>query len=383
MGRGNVMNTSIVVCGQKFNIGSRVVLWNESKGFNGYDTSQYSFRDKTANTTTIIKGKRYSNRSSDANLDLQELQEIVKQLFLHHSGLYRAETTFNVLHKQRKLSCHFILDDDGVLYQTLDLKEKAWHGGVCNSVSIGVEIDSRALAGKFPFAYSKANQEKYKVGPRKKRQDNIQGVDILGYEYSEPQYRTLIRLGITILEVFPKIKSNPEFPKNKEGKICKRKVNYPEKHNGFICHFHITTNKVDPIAFDFDRFLLGVKNKDFNQPTTFKDNVKKIEEPNEDLENLALTDTLGVDDILFPAPDTNTKIVLGKLPALNTIREIQAGLVELGYDTGGIDGLYGRKTISAIKSFQKRHRLNADGVLGDKTKRKLEQALRLKRGLNG
>ncbi len=32
-------NTSIIVCGKKFDIGTRVVLWNEKNGLNGYDTS--------------------------------------------------------------------------------------------------------------------------------------------------------------------------------------------------------------------------------------------------------------------------------------------------------------------------------------------------------
>ena len=35
---------------------------------------------------------------------------------------------------------HFLLDLDGTIYQTLDLKERALHVGASNTRSVGVEI---------------------------------------------------------------------------------------------------------------------------------------------------------------------------------------------------------------------------------------------------
>ena len=159
-------NTSMVVCGKKYDIGTRVVLWGESVGFNGYNTSKYTYKKndrKTGKTKTItVSGVRYSKRSwKTRSPTLEQLQGMVNQFFLHHSGLYRARDTFHVLHKQRRLSVHFILDDNGVLYQTLDLREKAWHGGKNNPQSVGIEIDSRAHVSRFPTAYDVAHQKKY------------------------------------------------------------------------------------------------------------------------------------------------------------------------------------------------------------------------------
>jgi len=37
---------------------------------------------------------------------------------------------FKVLHDHRDLSVHFMLDLDGTIYQTLDLKERAWHATI-------------------------------------------------------------------------------------------------------------------------------------------------------------------------------------------------------------------------------------------------------------
>jgi peptidoglycan hydrolase-like protein with peptidoglycan-binding domain len=47
------------------------------------------------------------------------------------------------------------------------------------------------------------------------------------------------------------------------------------------------------------------------------------------------------------------------------IAEIQAGLAELGYDPGPVDGLLGRKTRDAIMAFQKDQGLTVDGQYSD------------------
>lgn len=43
------------------------------------------------------------------------------------------------------------------------------------------------------------------------------------------------------------------------------------------------------------------------------------------------------------------------------IRELQSGLVKLGWETGGIDGIMGAKSVTAIRAFQLREGLIADG----------------------
>ena len=47
--------------------------------------------------------------------------------------------------------------------------------------------------------------------------------------------------------------------------------------------------------------------------------------------------------------------------------EVQRALLRAGYDPGPIDGKLGKKTKAAIKSFQRKNGLNADGVIGEKT----------------
>ena len=53
------------------------------------------------------------------------------------------------------------------------------------------------------------------------------------------------------------------------------------------------------------------------------------------------------------------------------VKELQKRLKELGYYTYGIDGDYGDRTVNAVKAFQTKNGLTADGVCGDSTLKKL------------
>ena len=333
-------NTSIVVCGEKFDIGTRVVLWDEPGGLNGYDTSASTYWTKDRKTgkskKVTIKGKRYGKRRLLLKPTLPYLQKVVNQFVIHHSGLYRSVTTQKVLH-DRGLSCQFILDDDGTLYQTMDAKERAWHAGYNNQRSVGVEIDSRAVANRFPDAYSEKNQKRHGVGPRRKFVDMIHGRAMNGYEYSDGQYQTLIRLTKVLAEVFPLMKTpeglyDVDFPRDSNGEIIKTEILKPLEHKGFIKHFQITDGKIDPISLDFERLLEGVKN---NNP--FQERM---------------------------------------LVGLNSWLDRQDALIQLGYDPGTPDGVFGPKTSGALKEFQKDFGLKESGQWNSETKAQLKKELK-------
>jgi len=336
------MNTSIVVCGKKYDIGTRVVLWDEPGGLNAYDTSKYTYTQTVQDRKTgkekkkkvTVSGVRYSRRNKlKKNLSLKQLQGMVDQFFLHHSGLYRAEDTFHVLHRQRRLSVHFILDDDGILYQTLDLREKAWHGGKNNPQSVGIEIDSRAHAERFPNAYDEAHQKKHRVGSRKKRIDFVGNRWILGYEYNDKQYITLMRLGIVLKKTFPLMSGSAvgtymDFPRNSKGRIITSELKKPHKHSGLICHYNNSATKNDPISLDHYRLIKGIMNDNPYQSSTFM--------------------------------------------RTDNWRDRQKWLAAVGYDPGPVDGDFGPKTKVALQKFQKDNKLSPDGVWGAKTEYMLD-----------
>lgn len=75
------------------------------------------------------------------------LAETVDQFVIHYDACGLSQTCFDLLQDQRDLSVHFMLDLDGTIYQTLDVKERAWHATIANTRAIGIEI---ANVGAYP-----------------------------------------------------------------------------------------------------------------------------------------------------------------------------------------------------------------------------------------
>lgn len=51
----------------------------------------------------------------------------------------------------------------------------------------------------------------------------------------------------------------------------------------------------------------------------------------------------------------------------NEVSQIQEKLKRWGYYNGSVDGVYGSKTLSAVKAFQRKNGLTVDGIAGQKT----------------
>lgn len=49
------------------------------------------------------------------------------------------------------------------------------------------------------------------------------------------------------------------------------------------------------------------------------------------------------------------------------VRQIQTKLKNWGYYSGNVDGIYGTKTLNAVKYFQQKNGLSVDGIAGPKT----------------
>lgn len=51
----------------------------------------------------------------------------------------------------------------------------------------------------------------------------------------------------------------------------------------------------------------------------------------------------------------------------NEVTQIQTKLKRWGYYNGSVDGVFGSKTLDAVKSFQRKNGLTVDGIAGEKT----------------
>lgn len=59
------------------------------------------------------------------------------------------------------------------------------------------------------------------------------------------------------------------------------------------------------------------------------------------------------------------------------VKQLQENLNSLGYNVGDIDGIFGTKTESAVKAFQRAHNLTVDGVVGTQTLKTIKELLKL------
>ena len=149
---------------------------------------------------------------------------------------------------------HFLLDVDGTIYQTLDLRDQAWHATKANPRSIGIEI---ANLGAYPPGQAGAAGS----GPKRIR-GVVQGVELEQLEFTPQQYDSLAKLAAALCAVFPKIA--PDAPRDVSGVVRATALSDAEfeAFHGILGHFHVQTNKQDPgPAFDWERFLEAVREK--------------------------------------------------------------------------------------------------------------------------
>jgi N-acetylmuramoyl-L-alanine amidase len=294
----------IMVCGQLFHTTAPVILWTDEHGYDAYRTERRFGPLEKASWEETVKElpemrangpARYSMRLEPlteqeiehvrgGGWPLPLLQRVVDQFVIHYDVCPVSQTCFKVLHDHRNLSVHFMLDVDGTIYQTLDLKERARHATISNTRSIGIEI---ANMGAYS-PKSKADLEKYyevtgseirlkasrpynEIGVRTKdfvghpaRQEliegNIQGQDLVQYDFTPEQYESLIKLTATLCKVFPNIKC--EYPKDDAGKLIPKKLEDSDwrAYQGVLGHYHVQLNKTDPgPAFDWEKVIGGAQ----------------------------------------------------------------------------------------------------------------------------
>ena len=285
----------IVVAGRFFHTGTPVVLWMDPGGYDAYRVERRfsplekaDWEHSTEEVKDLKSPNRYNMRKNGLTAeevervrgggwDLPLLQKIVDQFVIHFDVCGTSRQCFNVLHDHRDLSVHFMLDLDGTLYQTLDLKERAWHATTSNSRSIGIEIanmgayrtnesnpfddwygkDTQGVRITIPPKFGDGGERTPNFVGRPARTDpvrgNIQDTDLIQYDFTPQQYQALIKLTATLSKVFPKIKC--DYPKDANGHLIPHKLADDELNNyeGVLGHYHIQTNKTDPgPAFQWD-----------------------------------------------------------------------------------------------------------------------------------
>lgn len=289
------LGDEISVAGQLFHSGTRVVLWNDPGGYDAY-RAHCRFAEKAAGPreepTRLARFGSFrrglspavDRRVRERGWTLEDLREVVTQVVLHYDDCGTSRRCFEVLHDIRGLSCHFLLDLDGTVYQTLDVKERAWHAAEANDASIGIEIahpGARASIEELSGWYEAdpggtriilpppdSDGPLAKAGAlRPARPEPIRGVihgrSLVQYDFTEAQYRALERLLQALTRILPGIRADvPREPDGRRLETAFPDMEALKGYRGLLGHLHVTSQKVDPgPAFDWDRILRAVRER--------------------------------------------------------------------------------------------------------------------------
>ena len=209
----------------------KVVLWDEKAGFKA---------------------------NKGCYTDLSGKPDRKPTMFVNHWDVcLSSESCAKVLNK-RGISVHFLIDNDGTIYQMLDTQHKAWHAGISryeggNPKGIGVEI-SNAYYLKYQDWYDQRG-----FGPRPiqnsafvhgKTLDPFTDFYSIQLEALKALWKAIhIGIGIPL-----------DYPKNSEGHIntsvhkeCER-----GKFHGFCNHYNFTKGKIDCAGLDLPKLLQEV-----------------------------------------------------------------------------------------------------------------------------
>jgi N-acetyl-anhydromuramyl-L-alanine amidase AmpD len=253
----------IVVCGQLFHTGgARVVLWTDPGGYDAYRIEP-RFPSTAPTSAPATRPAAHFNRRVDSiapeQWDLPRLQQTVDQFVLHYDAAGSSRECFRILHDVRGLSVHFMLDTDGTIYQTLDLKERAWHATTSNSRSVGIEIANiGAYADPNDPLLDRAGMQSELV------HDEVQGQSLYQHDFTPQQYDSLIKLTATLCKVLPRIRC--DYPRGERGQLIRHKLpdDVLNAYQGVLGHYHIQTNKTDPgPAMEWDRVIDGARRQPF------------------------------------------------------------------------------------------------------------------------
>lgn len=211
-------NKFIICNGKKIPIQwDKVILWSDHGGF-GYDKKCYI--EKTSRNPTM---------------------------FVTHWDVTLNTTAMVQVTKERGLSVHFGIDNDGTIYQMLDTKEVAYHAKGVNQSSIGVEISNGVLM-KYNDYYIKKG-----FGPRPVvDRDIIHGNNIgphLGFYPAQIEACKQLYKAINLAHDIPLMTpaSTTVVPEV-----------VSSKYKGFVGHFHVTTNKIDPGNLPMSQMIVEI-----------------------------------------------------------------------------------------------------------------------------
>jgi N-acetyl-anhydromuramyl-L-alanine amidase AmpD len=156
------------------------------------------------------------------------------QIVLHHDATFSSVDAARIL-RARGLSYHFSIDNDGTIYQLVDVEDTAWHAKDVNARSIGISMSN---------AVDLRHADRYEP-PRPRQVSRVHGTTVqhLGwYDVQVHAARALVRALAEHYDI-------PLWTPDEAAVVTDR------LRPGIYGHYHFDRGKIDPIGLDFKEIL--------------------------------------------------------------------------------------------------------------------------------
>ena len=281
------INQSIVACEKSVDIGTPVVLWTDKQGYvcpNKRGRQDCTQHDPVLNDQPTLADSKYLIKDPDAAYE--DLQRTVSQFILHYDVCYCSWQCHQLMKDSTFKGSQFYLDLDGTIYQTCDLywktntgpaddrigNERAVHVEMANLSWEALKAESdlykvtrdqyRKVKGQWEFKVPQEYREKmripdFKAVPARVHKSRgyfsrrINGRMVRMWDFTEEQYRALIKLCLGIHHLLPKIKLQvPHDPKTR--RIPLDRIRNFSKFSGILGHCHIQQGTSAPLKPKYD-----------------------------------------------------------------------------------------------------------------------------------
>ena len=170
--------------------------------------------------------------------------------FVNHWDVCLSSTQCQKVLDKRGISVHFLIDNDGTIYQTLDLQHAAFHAGNVNRKSVGVEI-SNAYYPKYQSTYVRNGfgERPLVEGARVHHSELDPFLD-----FYPVQIEALKALWASIHAAADVPYETPLNQFGKTSTIYEQQWAYG-KERGFVSHYHVNKKKIDCAGLDIKTLL--------------------------------------------------------------------------------------------------------------------------------
>ena len=178
-----------------------------------------------------------------------------KMFVCHRDAALNADSCYKIL-KKRGLSIHFTIDNDGTIFQYLDMNHIAYHCGKHNPTTVGVEI-SNAYYPKYQSWYRRHGYGERAMVKNAHVHGNKMKPFMDFYPAQVGALKALMKAchGALDIPLECPLDSNGDTSYAVDTNAVKNRF------KGFVSHYHISKNKIDCAILDLKALLEEIKDE--------------------------------------------------------------------------------------------------------------------------